>query len=174
MTSEEENNKLEVLGLIAADNSPASLRKIAEERGMPYSRLLKWRRELQSDGEDGKTALLIHADRVMLHRIAEETSADLAKLKPGVVVQGDVEGVIEAIDGLGILNERMQKTAIKLANRIDGLAAGVVDVKDLNSLVNSLSTLQMAFFNKQSTTVNVQNNTYTSEDVNKFKKLKRD
>jgi len=172
MSNKDEVMRLEVMGLITLDGSPASLRKIAEDRDLPYSKLIKWRKELQATGENGEAALLIKADQVMVHRIAEETKADLALLGEDGVAE--LDGVVEGVDGLLVLNTRMQRTAIKLANRIDGLSAGVVDVRDLNSLVSSLATLQMAFFNKQTTTVNVQNNTYTSDEVSKFKSLKRD
>lgn len=171
MSNDDESIKLKVLGLISVDESPANLRDIASEYKLPYSKLIKWRKELKQSVEDGDMAILLDADQIMLHRVAEETKRELEEL--GGNVECDVDGVIVAVDNLGVLNDRMQTTALRLATQINSLSLTGIDARELQSLTQSLCAIQMAFFNKQTTQVNVQNNTYTSDEVSKFKGLKR-
>lgn len=170
---ETEEQKLRAIGLIAEDRTPANLRKIAEEEKIPYSKLIKWRAELDKTKVDGSVEVAIQADQVLIHRIAEETKKELSELPEGTVVEGDIDAVVSGLTGLDILSTTTQSAALRLAKRVDHLALGCTDARELQSLVTSICALQVAFFNKQTTQVNVQNNTYTSDAVSKFKGLKK-
>jgi len=171
-TSDE--TKLRILGRIQMDSSPASLREISEEFKVPYSRLIQYRKDLVQATEDGSISSLIDADKLVVHRVAEEVKQDLKDLAPqeGELIVADVDKVTAGVDGYKVLSERLQTTALTLASKINSLADTAVDSKDILILVESLSKLQMAFFNKQVTNLNFLNPGGVSE-TSSFEGLKR-
>ena len=156
-TSDEQ--KLKILGKIQIDSSPSNLRAISEEMKVPYSRLLKFRKELEQATEDGDISTLVNADALMVHRVAEEVKQDLEDLAPqeGELISADVDKAVDGIEGLTVLSQRLQTTALALASKINNLAETAIDGKDILILVESLSKIQMAFFNKNITDIKILN-----------------
>jgi len=174
-TSDEE--KLRILGKIQIDSSPGNLRTISEEMKVPYSRLLKYRKELEQATEDGTIANLVNADALIVHRVAEEVKHDLEELAPqeGELIGAEVDKTVDGINGLEVLSTRLQTTALTLASKINNLADIAVDSKDILILVESLSKIQMAFFNKNIIDIKILNQSggMQSGSVSAFEGLKR-
>ena len=174
-TSDEQ--KLKILGKIQIDSSPSNLRAISEEMKVPYSRLLKFRKELEQATEDGDISTLVNADALMVHRVAEEVKQDLEDLAPqeGELISADVDKAVDGIEGLTVLSQRLQTTALALASKINNLAETAVDGKDILILVESLSKIQMAFFNKNITDIKILNQSggYQEGGVSAFQGLSK-
>lgn len=174
-TSDED--KLKILAKIQIDSSPDSLRAISSEMKVPYSRLLKYRKELEQATTDGDISKLIDAEKLTVHRVAEEVKQDLVDLAPkeGELIEAAVDNAVSDIDGYQVLNERLQTTALTIASKINNLADIAVDSKELLILVESLTKLQVAFFSKQTNNINILNNQggYKSNEVSAFQGLKR-
>lgn len=170
-----EEIRLKAFGFLQVDSSPSRLRELVKELDVPYSTLLKWRKELNAATKEGNVFSLINADQLMLHRVAEESRLELKKLAPeeGELIEAEVNDVINGVEGLQVLNKQLQTTAIKLARRVDSLTASTVYGKDIAILVDALTKLQIAFFNKTTNTINVQNNTYGDDSISKFKGLEK-
>jgi len=172
-----DEEKLRIMGKMQADSSPAALRTISEEMQVPYSRLIAYRKELRLAEENGDISLLVDADKLIVHRVAEEVRQDLKELAPteGELISAKVDEATDSVDGYLVLNERLQTTALTIASKINNLADTAVDSKELLILVESLTKLQVAFFNKQVTNVNVlnQSNSYASKEVSAFKGLQK-
>lgn len=73
-------------------------------------------------------------------------------------VETAVEGVLQARDELQLLQDGFRVTANQLNLRIRQMAMTADHVDQIKVLSDSLCQLQTAFFNKQVTQVNVQNN----------------
>ena len=176
MTSDDDI-KLKVLGRMQLDSSPANLRTISTELKLPYSKLIKWRKELKEATDAGDISSLVDADQLLIHRVAEDVKNDLKDLAPteGEFIEAAVDDVVDGIDSYKVLNTRLQTTALVLAQKIDNMADIAVTAKDVIVLVDALAKLQLAFFNKSVTNVNVlnQQNSYTADSVSTFKGLKR-
>jgi len=174
-TSDED--KLKILAKMQIDSSPAALRTISEEMKVPYTRLIKLRKELEQATEDGDISTLVNADAIVVHRVAEEVRQDLKDLAPaeGELISADVDKVVDGIEGLTVLSTRLQTTALTLASKINNLADTAVDSKDILILVESLSKIQMAFFNKNITDIKIlnQNGGYQEGGVSAFQGLSK-
>lgn len=171
----EEEIRLRAFGFLQLDSSPSRLRELVEELRVPYSKLLRWRKELNVATKEGNVFSLINADQLMLHRVARETKLELEELAPkeGELIEKEVDSVVNGVEGLQVLNTQLQTTAIKLAKKVDRLTASIEYGKDIVALVDSLTKLQIAFFSKTTNTINVQNNTYSDEGISKFATLEK-
>ena len=170
MSNEDESRKLEALGRIKAG---AKLADLVVDMGIKYPVLLKWRKELQNAEANGEMASIVDVDAVVVHRIAEEVKHDLVALSEDeeniTAITGEVESATQAIDGLQLLNTKVQTTALKLADKIDGLTFSALEAKDVLTLVDALTKLQVAFFNKGGT--NIQINNASGGPLGEFKGL---
>ena len=167
----EDDLRLQAMGLMQVDDSPNSLREIAGDIGVPYSRLLKWRKEMREAVEEGNIHALVNTDQVILHRVAEEVQHELEEIAPteAEAIEGDIAQVLTGIEGLNVLSDDLQKVALVIAKKLSGMALLLSDPKDVLLLVESLTKLQTAFFAKgTSVTVNNQQNNYSEHQVSKF------
>jgi len=149
-------------------------REVSEELDVPYSKALKWKNQLREAENNGEVSSLVDVDELLIHRIAEDTKQDLVALGADVdVVEGELETTIDKIDSYKLLSDKMNTTAIKLVDKISGMASLSLEAKELNLLVESLAKLQEAFFNKQQTNINILNQTseVSNTSVSKFGSL---
>lgn len=176
MSLDSEEVKLKALGKIHLDSTPVNLRQISEDDSIPYSTLIRWKRELEEAEAKGELDTLVDVDKLLVHRIAEETAQELKDLVPseGELIDKEISEVTKAIDGYQVLNQKLQVAALGIADQISLLASACTNTKELALLASSLSVLQTAFFNK-GTSINVlqQNNNYSNEGVSKFKSLQK-
>jgi len=176
MSAEEDAVKFEILGKL---NAGTKAQELAQDYGISYPKILKWKKEFKEAKENGTVADLIAADKVTIHEVAESVKHDIKELtdnpKEIEVLEGEVDQAIAEIDGLKVLNTKVQTVALRLASKIEEKTLKVEDIGDLQVLVNSLAVIQNAFFNKPLTNVNVLNAPGANNDtVSEFKKLMRD
>ena len=130
---------------------------IAEERDIPYSRVLKYRSELKEAEISGNLHKLLHMDVAAVELMANELVRDLPEeLQPQAEVL--TNQVTEGIKGLDKLSGELQRTAMHINNRIRTLSMSIEHVSELGELTKALCELQNAFFNKQGVQLNIQNN----------------
>lgn len=172
-----DDQKFRVLAKLSADADP---KDIAQDEKVPYQTVMNWRREQYSENETKSIQELINVDAVLVHRIAEEVKEEMraAPIEQQEDIAKAVDGVVEKIDSYQQLNTKLHDTAVKLVNKIAGMADDDDGVPlgpvGLQILVESLARIQIAFFNKNSTNINVLNQTVTSDkQVSSFKAFQR-
>ena len=174
MAEMSEDTKFKILLEIEKGATP---REISETFNVPYSRVLRMRRELTAAKETNEVQSLVNVEQEVVHRIAEEVRKDLAEMSPNENTDKAIEGVIEAIDGYQLLNTKTQESAMKIIERLNSMVSICMTPIELEVLANSLTKIHIAFFNKNSTSVQIlnQNNGGAPSDtaVSAFKALKR-
>jgi hypothetical protein len=172
MSAEEDLLKLEAFARFKVDTKLADM---VMELGVPYPKLLKWRKEFRAAEVDGSIMELIDVDAVIVHEVAEQVKRKLQGLTEDEeslrAIEGEIMTSMEGIDGYQMLNVKVQAAAVKLASRIDALSFSTHDAKDLGLLVDALCKIQVAFFNKTGTFVQINNPGETTSPLGEFKGL---
>jgi hypothetical protein len=165
--------KLQALGRIKAGERLAD---IAQDLGVPYPKLLSWRKELKEAELSGELHTLVDVDRLVVHEIAERTKRELAEIDPSGALVGEVDRVVDGVNGLQVLSAKLQAAGLKLAQKITNLSEVTDNARDINLLVQALAQLQTAFFAKGVTNnINVlQQNGVGGEGLSAFRSLLRD
>jgi hypothetical protein len=175
VSSEEEALKLQAFGKIQGG---AKLSELVLELGVPYPKLLKWRKELKEAEANGTVASLVDVDVLLLHEVAEAIKHDIQELTQDEIereaIEGEVISAVKGIEGYQVLNEKVQATALRLTKRIDSLSMSVSDAKDVCALVDALTKIQVAFFNKSGTYVQINNSSQNDSALGEFKGLMGD
>ena len=130
---------------------------ISAELEMSYNKVLRIKREYEAAKADNSVAEFINVDNVVLDqalaKVAEDTPDELLPAVDGAIVEiKKTKGAAEK------LSEEMLATAGHLNTRIRSLALSIEHVSELEGLTSALCQLQVAFFNSNTTQVNVQNN----------------
>lgn len=169
-----EGTKFKILLEIEKGATP---REICEAFNVPYSKVLKMRKDLNAAKDEGEVQSLVNVEQEIVHRIAEEVRKDFNELSPKEDITEVIEGVVEGIDSYQKLNVKTQESALKVIGRLNAMVDMCVSPIELEVLASSLTKIHTAFFNKNSTNINVlnqTNNTNVSDSaVSKFKSLKR-
>lgn len=134
---------------LEAGEDPQTVAKVLD---ISYSTVLRWNREYKAAKEQGHLDKLLDIDKLILATAAEGLGL------PAEVVQPAVKELTTGIKGLNQLQESLQMTALYLVQQIKSRAASIDHTSELTELTGALCELQNAFFNKNSTQVNVQNN----------------
>ncbi len=130
---------------------------IASELEIPYSRVLRYRGELNTAIADGNLNKLLNMDEAAVALMSDELVRSLpAELQPQA--EENLAAIGSGIKGLDRLSGELQLTATHLNSRIRTLSMSIEHVSELTELTKSLCELQNAFFNKQGVNVNIQNN----------------
>lgn len=171
------HTKLLFYGLVKqarADKVPLDFRSVCAELGVARATLDVWIAQLNK--ADVADSLLTNDDvnAIMLDKIAEEIMEDSAELTETTInpVTGAIEVVSkegstngkgtwrkvtkfkDSVDGLKVLNEELQHTALALVGDIhDSLGGEDLTTRDLANLASALTSVQNAFFNKPTTNV---------------------
>ena len=146
-----EEDKLKALGLIKAGYS---LKDVSRELNIPYTLVRKWKPEVEALETKSDLIDILDTDKVILHEIAEGVKDKLGDL---VEDGGElVDGVLEAVDKLGLLQTGLQVSATSALTKIDIMIATCKTTDDLGKLVDAITKLQTAFFAKGAN-VNVLN-----------------
>ena len=162
--------KLKALGLIA--DGTRELKDIGLELKVSYPTMLAWRKELESGIESGHLETIVNTDELVVHETVEMIKNNLAELpeEASIAISGELMDTLEGIDGYNVLSTKLQATAGKLVDKIDA-AADTSDPMLIESLVDALTKIQNAFFNKNSTYVQVNNTAPTGQKVSQFQEL---
>lgn len=130
---------------------------ISAELDMSYGKVLRIKREYEAAAANNSVAEFINLDNVVMERalakVEEETPAELL---PGV--KATTAELRKAKSAAEKLSEDLYVTANHLNNRIRSLSMSIDHVSELEGLTSALCQLQTAFFNSNTTQVNVQNN----------------
>lgn len=130
---------------------------IADALSVSYATVLRWKREYVEAKESGQVSQLYNVDRLILAKAAEQIDAPLE------LRESSVERIKTGLSGLDMLDSNLQNTALYMLGRIKSLAASAQHTSEIVELTGAICDLRNAFFNKNSTQVNVQNN-YSSGD----------
>ena len=132
-------------------------KEISLELEVPYTKVLRIKREYEAAVDSNTVSAFIDMDKVMmddlLAKAADEVPAELQAEAKEVVA-----GLKATKTALDALSDDMLITAKTITTRIKSLVASVEHVSELEGLTSSLCDLQNAFFNSNKTQVNVQNN----------------
>lgn len=156
MTKEQE--KFKIISKLINDEAP---KDIANELEVPYTKVLRFKKEYEQSVIDGQVGELIDLDQVMRDELlnqVQEGMPSFVQEQAGEVVS-EIKAKLTTLDALG---EDLQVTAAAITKKIKSMAMSIDHVSELESLSTALCSLQNAFFNKNSTQVNVQNN-YTED-----------
>ena len=137
-------------------NGEAS-KAIAESEGVPYPTVLRWNRELAKAQDEDSLAELVNVDQAILDTVLDEIKSNTPVGLQDAAETATVE-VRRAKSAAETLQEDMQRTAIQINDKIKRSVIICDGPGELSILTDSLCTLYNAFFNKNSTQVNVQNN----------------
>lgn len=154
MSSLPEKTKYRIIGRLVNQESP---KDIAAAEDVAYATVLRFKRTVDEAAANGKLSELLDIDQVMLDEILDAVVKDApAPLKEEV-------GAIAAVVSNGkSLSEQLSNELIISAkfinSRIRTMSSSAATPGELTVLVEALCCLQNAFFNKNLTQVNVQNN----------------
>lgn len=154
MSNEPNRTKLAVIGRLLNGESP---KDIPNREDASYATVLKWKRELAIAQANGDMETLMDVDMALLDEIMEGIKLNTPAPLYDIVSEG-LTGIKETKTIAEALQEDLQMTAKSFNVRIRSLAMSTNSISDMDILTEILCKLQTAFFNKNSTQVNVQNN----------------
>lgn len=126
--------------------------QVADELGVSYSTVLRWRKEYESAKQNNVLDQLLDMDKLILASAVANIEAPL-ELK-----EKALEDFGKKLDNLSLLRENTQSCAMYLVQQIKSHASRVEHISELSELTTSLCAIQNAFFNQNKTQVNIQNN----------------
>lgn len=132
-------------------------RSIALELDVPYTKVLRIKREYEQAIANDALASFIDMDKVVMDQLLEGAAAQAP-----VELKDAVKDAVTQIKGaktiLDALNDDMVITAKQLTTRIKSMSATIEHVSELEGLVSALTSLNDSFFKDSRTQVNIQNN----------------
>lgn len=140
----EDKDKYKVISLLEAGQDP---RDVADDVGVSYSSVIRLRSQLKEAKTNGTIASLIDTDRLLIEQVGEELQ-----------LQEEVTKITKGLDGLETLNSELQKTALALVQQTKSSLLSAEHASELQVFCGIICDLQNAFFNKNQTQINVQNN----------------
>lgn len=156
--------KYTVLSKLLSGESPSKITADIDE--VPYSTILRWKRELDEARLNGSIADLINLDSALVGELIQQVK-DNSPAELSDAVESSL-GEVRKMKNIGdALQEDLQRTASQFNTKIRTLALSTTSISELQSLTTILVELQTAFFNKNQTQVNVQNN-YGSQGDSKY------
>lgn len=153
-----QQEKYEIVSRLLNDENP---RDIANLLDVSHSKVLRYKRELTEHLHNNTLNEFIDLDAAMLNELTT-----LARSRVPTALESDASEVLDTLvsvkSTLDALSLELQSTAKFLSSRIKVTASTTTTTSELETLSVALCNLQNAFFNKNSTQVNVQNN-YSAE-----------
>lgn len=132
-------------------------KEIAERMDIPYSKVIRIQAQYKEAVNNNTVAEFLQTERLVMDRAAELLASELPTITQEVAAAK--AGLDKKLTIMEQLNDDLAMTA-NLANvKIRTFISGAETAGELSTLVDSLCTLRNAFFNKNITQVNIQNNT---------------
>lgn len=153
-----QQEKYEIVSRLLNNEEP---RSIADTLDVSYSKVLRFKRELTEHLANDTLNEFIDLDAAMLNELTQLAKQSVPEALVGEADKA-IQGLITAKSTLEVLSVELQSTARFLSSRIKTAASTITTTSELETLSLALCNLQNAFFNKNSTQVNVQNN-YSAE-----------
>lgn len=154
MSSLNEKTKYRVIGRLINSEAP---KDIATAEDVPYATVLRLKRLVDEAKQNDKVAELLDLDQVMLDEVLEA----IVTKAPAVLTDAvrEVATAVSAIKAMtDSLSLELMSTAKVLNSRIRAMSVSAATPGELDMLAESLCKMQIAFFNKNTTQVNIQNN----------------
>lgn len=172
----EEKQRLEVFQRLAEDPD-IKLSVLVTEIGIPYPKLLKIRKDFREANNNGTLHELLNVDRLVFTEVIDQIKEKVVTITDDEedveAIEGELMEAVEKLDGLQLLNKEVQDTALTLIGRLQGFAKDKeLDPKEVNALVESLTKIQTAFFNRGQ--VNIFNSNGSNHPLAEFRGLMGD
>ncbi|UOF80161.1 terminase small subunit [Caudoviricetes sp.] len=164
-----DHNKYLVLSRLIAGETPSDIAKDSE---VSYPTILRYNREFKDAKQNGTLENLLNMEEAVLEDIlatVREKSPEGLQDKVGELV----ENVEINITALKDLSEQLKETAGVINQRLKSMTVAALSVHELDVITESLCKIQNAFFNKNTTQVNVQNN-YDASGKNRYSNFLED
>ncbi len=130
---------------------------ISTELEVPYTKVLRIKREYEDALANNTVSAFIDMDKVMMDDLMDKAVASVpAELQDEA--NEAVANIKAAKTALDMLSDDMLITAKTITTRIKSMVPNVEHISELEGLTSALCDLQTAFFNSNKTQVNVQNN----------------
>ena len=155
MPSLSAEKKLRIISDLA-NNVSAQI--IADTYDVSYATVLRIKSEYKRAYAEGTVDQMVDMDAAILAEVEEQIKSNLPEN-----VADKADELFDGVKGLQRLQTEFQVTASQLNTKIASFILNAKQPSEIESLVNSLVQLQNAFFNKNSTQVNVQNNFGSSD-----------
>lgn len=152
MATYDENTKQSALALLHAGKEP---NLVASHTKVPLATVYRWSKELSEAKLNGEVDKLLDLDRALLAGVIDKTKNELPELAEAA---GKLTNNISYADRL---SSELQKTAMHLTQQARNFAMSADSASDLLIVTEVICDLQNAFFNSNSTQVNIQNNVGT-------------
>ena len=147
------NDKLKYTILSKLINGEAP-KEIAEEvEDASYATVLRLRRELEEAKANDTVDKLLNLDKAAFDLVLEGVKSNTIE-----GINESLSDIRTSVTAAEALQRDLQTTASILNTRVKSLSLSTDSVGELSMLADTLCALQNAFFNKNSTQVNVQNN----------------
>lgn len=146
--------KYKIVSLLLNDETPLQISKALD---VSYNKVLRYQRELNKAQDNNTVQEFIDLDSAMMQELMDGVAAKAPAAIAGEVSES-MGNLAKAKGIMDVLADDMATTAKMLTTRIKAAAANAEHVGDLDTLADALCKLQNAFFNKNQTQVNVQNN----------------
>jgi hypothetical protein len=146
------------LGIITRLINGDAAADISASTQVPYPTILRYKRELKLAQEADDVHTLMGLDRAVLDNLVDKVNEEVADSAIAPQVKTILKKVETNLDSLIDLQDEFKQTAHVLNNRIKIATSEIMHVSELEILTDALCKLQNAFFNKNTTQVNVQNN----------------
>lgn len=143
--------KAELFSLLAEEPT-TDLRSLSQRWGVSYAELCGWRTEYaRGVREDNLAQVVDISPSVMPPERERMCDASFGELVRDVGRDG------RAVTRLDTLQDKTQLTALRLVERITGMASAVSEPRDVKLLTSALSELHTAFFNQRNTQIAIMN-----------------
>lgn len=154
----EDSVKYKVISLLDAGQEP---RDIADELDVSYSSIVNLKNKLKQAKLNGTLNQLVDTDRLIIERAGEELKLDASH-------------IVKGLDGLETLRDELQKSALAIVQQTKSLTLSVEHPSELQVYATIICDLQNAFFNKNQTQINVQNNIGSASGAPRYTKFLSD
>ena len=143
-----DEDKYRVMNLL---HGGKSFNEVSAATDIPLSTVLRWNKELKDSMANGMLNDMLDMDRVVLGEVIERVSEE-----PNL---REASGkLVESLDYANRLNQELQLTALTISSKAKMFASSADNSSELIALSEVICQLQVAFFNSNSTQVNIQNN----------------
>lgn len=132
-------------------------KEIAERMEIPYSKVIRIQAQYKEAIINNTVTEFLQSERLVMDRAAELLASELPTIAQEVAEAK--AGLDKKLSMMEQLNDDLALTAQIANNKLRVFIAGADTAGELSTLVDSLCTLRNAFFNKNITQVNIQNNT---------------
>ena len=159
-----DEQKFEILSDYASGISPT---EVSQRRDISYATALRYKKDFEEAKKNNTLDKLIDLSAVARDKLAKQV-IDQSPDGAQELVKQEMGKLLASLDMADVLKTNLQAAANKLTERIVALANSAQSPSELIGLTEALCNMQNAFFNKNTTQVNVQNNFGADQAAGKY------